>query len=719
MRSLVRFSALLAILFAGSFVAGGGLDPRVAKPPVARKVAKTTTLHGDTRVDYYQWLCDKTDKEVIAYLNAENAYTAAVMKPTEALQETLYKEMLGRIKQTDLSVPYRLGDYFYYTRTVQGKQYNIHCRKKATPLTPNPSPPRGEGKLDSEEEIILDLNELAKGQKFLMLGPHEISDDGNLLAYAIDVTGFRQFKLFVKDLRTGQLLPDRIDKIVAVAWAADNKTLFVIREDHAKRPYRLDRHVLGADGEQPVYEEKDELYRLGVSRSRDKKYLFAHSTSSTTSEERYLPSDQPTGEWRVVLPREEGHRYFVNHRDGVFYIRTNKDAKNYRLVTAPVADPSPKNWREMIPHRPDVLLQNIDLFEHHAVVSERANGLPGLKVIDLRDNKSHNIEFPEPIHSAMGSVNPEYKTTHYRFNYQSLLTPDSVFDYDLDKRTRKLMKRTEVLGGYNPDDYASERRFAAASDGAKIPISLIWKKGVPRDGTAPMLLNGYGAYGASLPISFQSMRLSLLDRGVVFAMAHVRGGGDMGEIWHDQGKMMEKRNSFTDFIACADHLVENKYASRDRLVIQGASAGGLLMGGTLAIRPDVAKAVVLQVPFVDVINTMLDTSLPLTIQEFLEWGNPQIKKEYEYIKTYCPYTNLKAQSYPAMLLTTSLNDSQVMYFEPAKYTAKLRSLKTDNNVLLLKCNMAGGHGGFSGRYDALRDQAFIMAFVLKQMGVAQ
>jgi oligopeptidase B len=705
MRKLGRFSAWLAILAAASFVAAGGLNPQAAKPPVAKKVAKTTTLHGDTRVDYYQWLCDKTDKEVIAYLDAENAYTAAVMKPTEALQETLYKEMLGRIKQTDLSVPYRLGEYFYYTRTVQGKQYNIHCRKK--------------GSLDAEEEIILDLNVLAKGQKFLMLGPHEVSDDGNLLAYSIDVTGFREFNLFVKDLRNGQLLSDRIQKIVGVAWGADNKTLFVIREDHAKRPYRLDRHMLGADGEQPVYEEKDELYRLTVSRSRDKKHLFLVSGSSTTTEQRYLSCDQPAGEWRVILPREEGHRYIVNHRDGVFYIRTNKDAKNFRLVTAPVDDPSPKNWREMIPHRPDVMLQSVDLFEHHAVIHERANGLPGLKVIDLRDNTPHVVDFPEPIYSAMGSANPEYKTTQFRFNYQSLVTPDSVFDYDLDKRTRKLMKRTEVLGGYNPDEYASERCFATASDGTKIPISLVWKKGVERDGTAPMLLYGYGAYGASLPISFQSMRLSLLDRGVVFAMAHVRGGGDMGEIWHDQGKMMEKRNSFTDFIAAADHLVKEKYASRDRLVIQGASAGGLLMGGTLAIRPNVAKAVVLQVPFVDVINTMLDRSLPLTIQEFLEWGNPQIKKEYEYIKTYCPYTNLKAQQYPAMLLTTSLNDSQVMYFEPAKYTAKLRSLKTDNNVLLLKTNMAGAHGGFSGRYDALRDQAFVMAFVLKQMGVAQ
>jgi oligopeptidase B len=703
MRKLLPLWTLLAILAGSWLVAAEGLNPQAAKPPVAKKVAKITTLHGDMRVDYYDWLRDKSDKEVIAYLDSENAYTAAVMKPTEVLQETLYKEMLGRIKQTDLSVPYRLGDYFYYTRTVQGKQYNIHCRKK--------------GSLDAAEEIILDLNELVKGQKFLMLGPYDVSVDGNLLAFAIDVTGFREFNLFVKDLRTGRLLPDRIDKIVGVAWAADNETLFVIREDHAKRPFRLDRHVLGKDGEQPVYEEKDELYRLTVSGSRDKKYLFLVSGSSTTTEQRYLPSDQPAGEWRVILPREEGHRYIANHRDGVFYIRTNKDAKNYRLVTAPVADPAPKNWSEMIPHRPNVMLQNIDVFEHHAVVSERAKGLPGLKVIDLRDGASHAVDFPEPIYSAMGSANPEYKATQFRFNYQSLVTPNSVFDYDLDKRTRKLMKRTEVLGGYDPDEYASERCFATASDGAKIPISLVWKKGVKRDGTAPMLLYGYGAYGASLPIAFQSARLSLLDRGVVFAMAHVRGGGDMGEVWHDQGKMMEKRNSFTDFIAAADHLVAEKYSSRDRLVIQGASAGGLLMGGTLAIRPNVAKAVVLQVPFVDVINTMLDTSLPLTIQEFLEWGNPQIKKEYEYIKTYCPYTNLKPQQYPAMLLTTSLNDSQVMYFEPAKYTAKLRSLKTDNNVLLLKTNMAGGHGGFSGRYDALRDQAFVMAFVLKQMGM--
>jgi oligopeptidase B len=674
-------------------------------PPPAKMVPHTTPIHGDLLVDNYFWLREKTNPDVIAYLEAENAYTEAVMKPTLPFQAALYKEMLGRIKQTDLSVPYRLGDYFYYTRTETGKQYPIHCRKR--------------GSLDGKEEVTVDLNELAKGQKFLSMAAHVVSDDGNLLAYSTDVTGFREYTLYVKDLRTGELLPDRIKKVGAVMWAADNKTLFYVTEDAAKRPYRLYRHTLGGKDDELVLEEKDELYRLGARRTRDRKYIITGATSSNTTEFRYLPSDQPTAAPRLILAREEKHEYHVDHRDGLFYIRTNKGAKNFRLVTAPVNDPQPKNWKEVIAHRPDVLLENVDLFENHGVVLERSQALPRLRILDLGKGTEHTVAMPEPIYSVMPNANPEYKTKVFRFGYQSLVTPQSIYDYDMDSRKQTLLKRTEVLGNYEPSEYVSERIWTTAKDGTRIPISLVYKKSTSKDGTHPLLLYGYGSYGSSMQITFAPQRLSLLDRGVIYAMAHIRGGRDLGKEWHDQGKMLNKRNTFTDFIACADHLVAQKYTSRDRLAIEGGSAGGLLIGAVLNFRPDVCKVAILNVPFVDVINTMLDASLPLTIQEYLEWGNPNIKQEYEYIKTYCPYTNLAAKNYPAMLVRTSLNDSQVMYWEPAKYVAKLRSLKTDENVLLFKCNMAAGHGGASGRYDALKETAFTYAFLLNELGITQ
>jgi oligopeptidase B len=676
-----------------------------AKPPVAKQIPKTTVLHGDTRVDNYDWLRGKSKPEVIDYLEAENAYTKAVMKPTESFQEALYKEMLSHIKQTDLSVPYRLGGYHYYSRTEQGKQYPILCRKR--------------GSLEAAEEIYLDLNELAKGQKFLGLGATAISDDGNLLAYATDVTGFRQYTLHVKDLRNGQVLPTTISNVTGAQWAADNKTLFYVIEDAAKRAYRLYRLVPGSGKEEKLYEETDALYRIGLSKTRDRKYLILTSVSSTTTEVHCLPSDQPTGELRVVLPRQVDHRYSVDHRNGLFYIETNKNAKNFRLVTAPADKPQPENWTEMIPHRPDVLLERIELFANHMVVAERTKGLQTIRVFDLRTNKDEPLEFPEPVYSLFPANNPEFETNAFRFSYQSFITPSSVFEYDMGSRQRKLLKQTEVPGGYHPERYKSERIFATATDGTKVPISLVYREGTPRDGTSPLLLYGYGSYGASMPVAFQSNRLSLLDRGVTFAMAHIRGGKEMGETWHDQGKMMNKRNTFTDFIACADHLMAEKYTARERLAIEGGSAGGLLIGAVLNLRPVLCKVAVLHVPFVDVINTMLDETLPLTIGEFLEWGNPKVKAEYEYMKSYCPYTNLAAREYPATLVMTSLNDSQVMYWEPAKYVAKLRSLKTDANVLLLKTNMAAGHGGSSGRYDALKEAAFAYAFVLNELGISK
>jgi oligopeptidase B len=704
MRKTLVGSLALSVALACTAAVPAGLDPAVATPPVAKKIPHTQTLHGETRVDNYFWLRDKKDPEALNYLKAENAYTAAVMKPTAGLQATLYKEMLGRIKQTDLSVPYREGEYYYYNRTEKGKQYPIHCRKR--------------GSLEGKEEVTLDVNDLARGHKFLGLGAYTVSDDGNLLAYATDVTGFREYTLRIKDLRSGKLLPERIARVSGVAWAADNKTLFYATEDHAKRAYRLYRHVLGAKEDKLLYEEKDELYRIIVRRSRDKEYLFLISASSTTREVRSLRADRPAEEWRVVLPREVGHKYSVDHRDGLFYLLTNKDGKNFRLVTAKALDPRPSHWKELVPHRKDVLLERLDLFAGHAVLSERAGGQQRLRVLDLASGKDHVIDFPEPAYSVFAYTNAEFNTTQYRLNYMSLVTPATVIEYDLKARTRKVLKKTEVRG-YDPAGYASERIYATAKDGTRIPVSLVYRRGFRKDGRSPLLLYGYGAYGSSLVVGFNPSRLSLLDRGVVFAMAHVRGGKEMGEVWHDQGKMLHKRNTFTDFIAVADHLVAQKYTAHERLAIEGGSAGGLLIGAVLNLRPDLCKVAVLHVPFVDVINSMLDEALPLTVGEFLEWGNPKVRKEYDYMKTYCPYTNLGARAYPSMLVRTSLNDSQVMYWEPAKYVAKLRALKTDKNPLLLRTNMAGGHGGSSGRYDALKEQAFSYAFMLTELGVAK
>ena len=697
--------ALPAALAAGT---AAGIDPSAATPPVAKKAPVTTTVHGETRTDDYAWIKEKKNPDVVKYLEAENAYTAAVMKPTEGFQARLYKEMLGRIQQTDLDVPVRDRGYWYYTRTVEGKQYPIHCRKKGT--------------LDAPEEVLLDGNEMARGEKFFSIGGTKVSDDGTLLAFATDTTGFREYMLSVKDLRTGKLIENKLVKGTSCEWAADGKTLFYVTEDHAKRPHKLWRHTLGTprDADALVYEEKDELYRLRVHRSRDRKYLFHDSASSTTTEARYLPADTPTGTWKVILPREVGHEYAVDHRDGLFYVRTNRGgATNFKVVTCPVGTTDPGAWKDFRPYNPAVLVGAVGVYRDYAVVAEREAGLPHVRVIDLKTGQNHRVEFPEPVYEVFGGANPEFDAGTIRFTYTSLVTPASVYEYDLATRGRKLLKRTPVLGGYDPDRYTSERVFATARDGTRVPISLVYKKGLKKDGAAPVLLYGYGSYGATTPAAFNSARLSLLDRGVVYAHAHIRGGSDLGRPWYDAGKLLHKKNTFTDFIACADYLVGEKYGSRDRLVIQGASAGGLLVGATVNFRPDVCKAAVLQVPFVDVLNTMLDPNLPLTVQEYLEWGNPNKTEEYEYIKSYCPYTNLSRRAYPAMLLTTSLNDSQVLYQEPTKYVAKLRTLKTDHHPLLLKCNMAGGHGGSSGRYDALREQAFVTAFILDQMGIGE
>lgn len=706
MRKLAYALSLITALFFGTTMITAQDDSVPVKPPVARKAPKTTTTHGDTLTDDYFWLREKSSPEVIKFLEDENRYTDAVMKPTEAFQESLYKEMLARIRETDLSVPVKDGEYFYYSRTEQGKQYPIFCRKK--------------GGLKSPEEITLDVNELAAGKQFMSVGAYNISDDGHLLAYSTDDTGFRQYKLFVKDLRTSQTTPAIAERVTSVAWAADNKTLFYTTEDAVtKRSDKFFRQALGQKEGELLFEEKDELYRIFAGKSRSKGYIFLTSASSTTSETRYIAADKPTGALKVLLPREQNHEYYVDHHGQYFYIRTNDKGRNFRLVTAPVSDPDKKNWKEVLPHRDAVMLEDIDCFAGHLVIYERENGLQKLKITDLASNKSHYIEFPEPVYSAFGNANPEFNTTKFRFSYQSFITPSSIFEYDVKTRQRELLKEQPVLGGYDRTQYLSERVFATASDGTKIPVSLVYKKGVKRDGSAPMLLYAYGSYGISMPVSFSSTRLSLLDRGVVYALAHIRGGGDMGKIWHEQGRLMHKKNTFTDFIACAEHLIKEKYTNKDRLVIQGGSAGGLLMGAVTNMRPDLFKAVVSQVPFVDVMNTMLDASLPLTVGEYLEWGNPNEKEAYFYMKSYSPYDNIEAKNYPNILVRTSLNDSQVMYWEPAKYVAKLRAMKTDKNVLLLKTNMGAGHGGASGRYDALKETAFDYAYILSQVGITK
>ncbi len=681
-------------------------DAAIAQPvpPLAARQPKIDTLHHESRVDDYFWLRQKNNPEVLKYLQAENAYAEQVLAFTKPLQEKLYQEMLSRIKETDLTVPYREGNYFYYSRTEQGRQYPIYCRKR--------------GSLEAAEEITLDLNRLAEGRVFMGLGAYAVSDNGNLLAYAVDTTGFRVYDLYIKDLRSGELLPDRAHDVASVFWAADNQTLFYVTKDAAKRPYRLHRHRLGTQPEL-LYEEPDERFSLWGGRTRSQKYLIVYSASLTTTEARYLPANAPQSDWQILLPRQAGREFEVEHHGDRFYLRVNDTGRNFRLVSVPVSNPSAENWQEIVPHRPEVMLESIDCFANHYVLSERKNGLEQIRITDMRSGASHYLAFPEPVYSAYIATNRVWDTATLRYNYQSPITPSSVYDYDMNTRRSTLLKQTEVLGGYDKNQYLCERLLATARDGAHIPISLVYKKGFRKDGRAPLLLNGYGAYGFSYDAGFNSNRLSLLDRGFAVAIAHIRGGGEMGKAWHDQGRMLNKMNTFTDFIACAEYLIAQHYTSPQGLIIEGGSAGGLLMGAVTNLRPELFKAVVSHVPFVDVINTMLDESLPLTVAEFEEWGNPRKPEEYQYLKQYCPYTNLAAKPYPAMLVKTSFNDSQVMYWEPAKYVAKLRSLKTDQNPLVFVINMGAGHGGASGRYDRLREIALDYAFMLWQAGLVQ
>jgi oligopeptidase B len=674
-------------------------------PPVAQKKPRVMTKFGDRRVDDYHWLREKDDPRVTAHLEAENRYTEAATRPLEAFRDKLYKEILGRIKETDESVPYRKHGYWYYQREVEGLQYPIYCRRKGT--------------MEGPEEVLLDMNELARGHKYTSVGLMDVSPDGTRLAYTVDFTGFRQYRLQVKDLATGLPTGDSAERVTSVAWAADSRTLFHVEEhETTKRSYRLHRRSLGGRDEL-VYEEADELFDIGVGDTRSEAFVVLSIASKDTSEMRVLRSNDPRGDFHVVEKRRKGHEYYLDHHEGQFYIRTNDTGPNFRLVMAPVADPQKKHWHEVVAHRPLVMLEEIDLFRGFWVMVERDKGLLKLRVTDFATGGHHYVAFDEAVYSAHPSLNAEYDTATFRFEYESLVTPRSWYEYDVAPRTRRLLKQQPVLGGYDPGEYASEAITAVARDGTRIPISLVYRKSLRGKDPQPLLLYGYGAYGYPMDPGFRSSRISLLDRGMIFAIAHVRGGGDRGRTWYDDGKLLRKKNTFTDFIAVADSLVRRRYTAPDRLVIQGGSAGGLLMGAVVNMRPDLFRAVVSQVPFLDVVTTMLDASLPLTIGEYLEWGNPNEEKYYRYMRSYSPYDNLKKGAYPAMLVETSLNDSQVMYWEPAKYVAKLRTLKTDNNVLLLKTIMEAGHGGASGRYDALKELAFTCSFVLDQVGLAR
>jgi len=699
---------LLGILFFSSLLPKTAIckNQQEIVPPVAAVIPKIDTLHGDVRVDNYFWLRERGNPEVIKYLEAENEYTNSIMKHTTEFQKKLYKEMLSRIKETDLTVPERLDDYYYYTRTEEGKQYQIYCRKKGT--------------LEAKEEIILDQNILAQGYKYFDIGAITISPNHKLLAYSVDTLGSEKFTLYIKNLETGTLFDERISNTgYSLAWANDNKTLFYTLLDEQKRPYKLYRHTLGTATTEDifVYHEKDEAFFLSIARTKSKKYLIMDVETHTTTEAYYLDADTPHGIFRLIHPRQHEMEYYVDHYDSKFFVLTNKNAKNFKLMEVSVNNPSKDNWKELIPHRDEIKIDGIDVFKNHLVIYEREKGLEKIRIINLNSNETHYVEFPEPVYTFWTGRNMHYDSNLLRFTYTSLITPRSVFDYDMNKETRELKKQYEVLGGYNPSLYQSERIFAAASDSTMIPISLVYRKDSYEDGSNPLFLVGYGAYGSSYDPYFSTNRLSLLDRGFIYAIAHVRGGGEMGRYWYEQGKLLKKKNTFTDFITCAEHLINEGYTSTDGLVISGGSAGGLLIGAVINMRPGLFKIAVTSVPFVDLINTILDPTLPLTVLEYEEWGNPNNEEYYKYMNSYSPYDNVTTQDYPHLLITASLNDTRVMYWEAAKWTAKLRALKTNNNLLLLKMDMGAGHLGASGRYDYLKDIAFEFTFIFDVLGI--
>lgn len=708
MKRLLSFATIALLASSGPAV----LAQKDMKPPVAKKVPSVLKIHGYEITDNYAWMRDRNEKkdpEIIKYLEDENAYVEHHMGKHQPFVDSLYKEMLGRIKQTDLSVPVKRGNYWYFTKVEEGKQYPTFLRSK-TQDGANP-------------EVLLDQNKMAEGFKYFAIGAFEPSDDGNLLAYSTDTTGYRQYELQVKDLRTGKVLPDKIERVTSLEWSPDGKFLFLGQEDAvSKRSDKIWRHELGTNNTKLIFEEKDVFFNTGVGRSRDKQMYFIASYAKTSTEFRYLPANAvKDGVFSVLSPRREGHEYSADFNNGEFYIRTNKDAENFKVMRVGQEDPSEANWKDYIPHNPAVKIEGIDFFKDFAVVSELENGLEYLRVMDLKTRRaSVRIPTDESVYTMGLGFNPEYDTDVIRFGYSSMITPQSTFEFNLRTRQSKLIKQQEIPSGYDKSQYETTRVWADARDGVKLPVILMMKKGTKLDGKSPMLLYAYGSYGASMTPNFSTARLSLVDRGMIFALAQIRGGGELGEKWRQDGRMFKKMNTFNDFVDASKWLLKNKHTSSDRLVIQGGSAGGLLMGAVMNQAPELYKAAIVQVPFVDVMNTMIDETLPLTTEEWDEWGNPRDdKKAWDYMYSYSPYDQIKKMAYPNMLVEVSLNDSQVPYWEGAKYAAKIREYKTNDSVVLLKTNMGAGHGGSSGRYDRLKEVAFDYAYALTQVGITK
>jgi len=676
-------------------------------PPNPKKIPHTIEKHGHERIDPYYWLRDRENPEVIAHLEAENAYTDAVMQHTEPLQEKLYEEIKGRIKETDLSVPYRLDDYFYYVRTEEGQSYPIFCRRY--------------GSMDAPEETMLDVNEVAEGHEYCAVSGGSVSIGQDILAYATDFEGRRIYSIRFRDLKTGKDLPDEISNVTPnMAWAKDNKTLFYTKQHpETLRPYQIYRHELGTDPSDDVlvYEEEDDTFYAGVGRTKSKEYIFIVARHTVMSEFRFLRSDNPKGEFQLFEPRQRDHEYAVEHFEDSFYIRTNWDAPNFRLMKTPVSATSRDNWTEVVQHRGNVLLESAEFFKNYLVLEERQDGLMHIRVRPWDDTTEHYLDFGEPAYSAHTGANFEFDTPVLRYSYSSLTTPGTVYDYNMETREKVLLKQQEVVGDFQPVDYATERLHATAPDGTDVPISIVYRKDFEKNGERPCLLYGYGSYGISVDPTFSSARLSLLDRGFVVALAHIRGGEELGRHWYESGKLLTKKNTFTDFIACAEHLVDKKYTNADKLFAMGGSAGGLLIGAVINLRPDLFKGVIASVPFVDVLTTMLDEDIPLTTHEYDEWGNPGEKEFYDYILSYSPYDNVEAKEYPHILVETGFHDSQVQYWEPAKWVAKLRDMKTDDHRLIFKVHMEAGHSGKSGRYEQYKEIAFEYAFMLDLLGI--
>lgn len=676
------------------------------EPPIAIQKPYELTHHEHARIDPYYWLNERENAEVIAYLEAENEYTASVMAGTLQFQQKLYDEMLGRIQQTDMSVPYKLNGYWYYNRFEEGKEYPLYCRKADT-----------EG---AEEEIMLDGNAMAEGYAYFQIGGFQVSSDNKILAYAVDTVSRRQYTIYIKNLETGEVYADAIPNTSGnMAWVNDNKTLYYSIKDETLRPFKILKHSLGADQktDQLVYHETDPTFYSFVFKTKSTEYITIGSASTVSSEYRIQPANQPDAPFTVVQPRKRDHLYSIEHFGNHFYIRTNLDAKNFRMMKTPVSKTTLENWTEVIAHREDVFLQDFEVFASYLALNERKAGLTKVRIMKWDGADDHYLDFGEPAYLAYLSTNLDFETDKLRFGYTSLTTPNSIFEYNMASRGKELLKQQEVLGGYNPDDYQSERFFVTSHDGVQVPVSLVYKKGLLKNGKNPLVLYGYGSYGASMDAYFSSSRLSLLDRGFVWAVAHTRGGQEMGRHWYDDGRLLNKKNTFHDFIAAAEALIEKNYTSSNHMFAMGGSAGGLLVGAVMNMRPDLWKGVIAQVPFVDVVTTMLDESIPLTTGEYDEWGNPNEKEYYEYMLSYSPYDNVEAKNYPAMLVTTGLHDSQVQYWEPAKWVARLRQLKTDNNTLLLKTNMDFGHGGASGRFEQLREVALEYTFMMKELGM--